>query len=52
MKAVGSRQLLGWLKSIWMTKSFLLLPWVNESIVEAEWPTNGNQSFMIYTIMK
>lgn len=52
MKTVGSQQLLGWLKSIWMTKSFLLSPWVNEPTAEAEWPTNGSQSSMICMIMK
>lgn len=52
MKTVGSQQLLGWLKLIWMTKSFLLSPWVNESTAETEWPTNGSQSSMICMIMK
>lgn len=52
MKTVGSQQLLGWLKSIWMTKSFLLSPWVNEPTAETEWPTNGSQSSMICMIMK
>lgn len=52
MKTVGSQQLLGWLKSIWMTKSFLLSSWVNEPTAETEWPTNGSQSSMIYMIMK